>query len=254
MNWLHGFVGLGRMAGPLVMTAVLTSDRPWQLVYGLVGGFVMALAMLFVLRRHLWRDRPGTPPAAGDGDGQMERVSIGAALRHPTVLIQVAVFFTYCGIETTLGQWGYSVLRERFDASQATAGVMVSLYWGALAVGRLGFGPFVERVVTVLGAALFLVPAYGVACAGVVVVGLGQATVFPTLITLTPRRLPAPLVTHAVGLSVGAAVVGGALFPTIAGLLESALGTAAIAAMVVALAVALLALNERLARAASRGS
>lgn len=259
MNWLHGFFGIGALVGPLVMTAVLTSDRPWQLGYGIVGAFVVAMAVLFLVTRRLWTDTGALDGAAA---GVAGHVSLLAALLRPVVLLQVAVFFTYCGVEFTAGQWAFSVLRDRFDASQGAAGVTVGLYWGALAAGRLLFGPFIDRVgaarvvrlgvvFSAVGTVLFALPVYGVAIGGLLVIGLAEAVVFPTLITLTARRLPQPFVTHAVGLSVGAAVLGGATLPTVAGLLEGWFGATAIVLVMVACAVVLVALNERLARAGS---
>lgn len=257
MNWLHGFFGIGALVGPLVMTAVLTSDRTWQLGYGIVGAFVVAMALLFLVTRGLWSDRGSRTDAVA---GETGHVSLFAALRRPIVLLQVAVFFTYCGVEFTAGQWAFSVLRDRFDASQGAAGVAVSCYWGALAAGRLLFGPFIDRVgagrvvrlgvlVSAVGTALFALPVYGVAIGGLLLLGLAEAVVFPTLITLTSRRLPPPYVTHAVGFSVGAAVLGGATLPTVAGQLEGWFGPTAIVLVMVSGAVVLVALNERLATA-----
>lgn len=256
MNWLHGFFGIGAMLGPLAMTGVLASGRSWQSGYTVVGGFILAMAVIFILTRNLWEDPSGGP------EGQPAAVTLTEALRQRPVLIQIAVFLVYCGIEVTVGQWGYSILRERFGASQAMAGVWVSLYWGSIAVGRLILGPLVDRVgatllvrvallATIAGAVLFLLPVYGVAVAGVLLIGFGLSSVFPTLITLTSRRLPAPMLTHAIGFSVAAAVVGGATFPTVAGLLEDHLGVVAIAWLIAIASVVVFLLNDLLNRASS---
>ena len=259
MNWLHGFFGIGAMLGPLAMTAVLSSGRSWQFGYTVVGGFILAMAIIFVVSRNLW-DGPGATSSPQPEAG----VGLTAALRHRPVLIQIAVFFIYCGVEVTFGQWGYSVLRGRFAASEAMAGVWISCYWGMIAAGRLILGPVVDRVgatllvrgallATIAGAALFLLPRYPMAVAGLLLAGFGLAAVFPTLITLSSRRLPAPMLTHAIGFSVAAAVVGGATFPTFAGLLGDQLGITAIAWQIAILAVALFLLNDLLARVSAPG-
>lgn len=254
MNWLHGFFGIGAMLGPLVMTAVLTSGADWQLGYVLVGAFILVMAVLFLLTRRLWDD-----PAGAREDRHDASVRLGTALRQRSAALQIAVFFVYTGVEIMAGQWAFTVLRERFEASQGMAGLWVGLYWGAIAVGRLVFGPLVDRVGaarivriallgTVAGAVLFLIPVYEVAVAGLLVLGLGLAIVFPTLITLTSRRLPAPLVTHTVGVSIGAAVAGGAALPTMAGVFEGAFGAISIPWLIAVSAVIVVVLNEFLDR------
>lgn len=252
MNWLHGFFGIGAMVGPLVMTAVLTSGGSWQAGYVIVATFVLAMTVLFLVSHRIWDD-----PNANRPEHHEESVSLVTALRQRSASVQFALFFVYCGIEVVTGQWGFTVLRERFDASQGMAGFWIGMYWGSIAAGRLLIGALVDRVgatqlvrlslaATILGAVLFLLPRYEVAVAGMIVTGLGLAIVFPTLITLTSRRLPASMVTHTVGFSVGASVAGGATFPTVAGFLKGSLGTTSIPVLIVILAVLTYGLNELL--------
>lgn len=257
MNQMHGFFGIGAMLGPLVMTAVLTSGANWQLGYVLVGSFILVMAILFLLTRRLWDDPSGGHEAANGAT-----VSLATALRQPSAAVQIGVMFFLTGIEVMVGQWGFTVLRERFGASEGMAGFWVGMYWGALAAGRLVFAPLVDRVgasravkisleATVVGAALFVVPRFEVAVAGILVIGLALAIVFPTLITLTSRRLPAAMVTHTVGFSIAAAVVGGAALPTLAGFLRGAIGAAAIPWLIVVAAVVMFLLNELLTRSST---
>ena len=258
MNWLHGFFGIGAMLGPFVMTAVLTSGASWQTGYVLVAGFVLLMAIIFVVFRRVWEE-----PAGRREERHESSVSLMTALRQRSAGVQIAVFFVYCGVEVVAGQWGFTVLRDRFGASERMAGFWVGMYWGSIAAGRLLFGPLVDRVgarlivrislvATILGAAFYVVPLYEIAVAGLLVTGLGLAIVFPTLITLTSRRLPAPMVTHTVGFSVAAAVAGGAALPTLAGVLKGTTGTDAIPWLILVLAVGTFGLNELLSSQASR--
>jgi fucose permease len=54
---------------------------------------------------------------------------------------------------------------------------------------------------------------------GLLVFGLAMAPLFPTLMSLTPRRLGSNVSLHAIGFQVSAAVLGGATIPTLAGIL-----------------------------------
>lgn len=252
MNWLHGFFGIGAMLGPFVMTAVLTSGSNWQTGYVLVGAFVLLMAIVFVLSRRVWEE-----PAGQREERHEASVSLLTALRQRLAVLQIAVFFVYCGVEVVAGQWGFTVLRDRFGASEGMAGFWVGMYWGCIAAGRLLFGPLVDRVgaglivrislvATILGATLYVVPDYRIAVTGLLLTGLGLAIVFPTLITLTSRRLAPPMVTHTVGFSVAAAVAGGAALPTLAGVLKGTIGTDAIPWLILVLAAGTFGLNELL--------
>ena len=64
--------------------------------------------------------------------------------------------------------------------------------------------------------------------AGLIVFGLCEGPLFPTLMSLTPGRLGANVAMHAIGFQVSAAVLGGAVLPTVAGLLSAQLGLGAI--------------------------
>jgi fucose permease len=60
---------------------------------------------------------------------------------------------------------------------------------------------------------------------------------FPTTIAVTPRLLPARLVATAIGLLVGASVIGGAVFPWLAGALAQGLGLRSLLPYLLVLAV-----------------
>jgi fucose permease len=67
-------------------------------------------------------------------------------------------------------------------------------------------------------------PGEAVVMIGFGLVGFFLGPVFPTTIAVLPRLVPARLVPTAVGLLVGASVIGGAVFPWLAGALAQGLG------------------------------
>jgi fucose permease len=242
MNWLHACYCLGAMLGPLLMTLVLTTTELYWPGYVIIGGILLSLAFLFAWTRPLW--------------GQ----ATWAALRQRTVLVHMAVFFLYTGLEVTVGQWGFTVLTEHRGVETATAGIWVSVYWGSIGVGRVLFGLIVERLgidrtlrgclfAAALGALLIAVPApVEFFFTGMVLIGLGLAPVFPCLMTRTPQRLGPALAAHAVGFQVGAAMLGAAAIPASVGLLAEANGLASVGPVAVGLACVLWLLHEVLVR------
>lgn len=254
MNWLHACYCLGAMLGPLVMTAVLTSGRPYGTGYVAVGGVMAALAAVFLATRPRWGRAAATAVVA------VVPIGLREAIRHPAVLLQMAVFFLYTGLEMALSQWTFTVLTESRGVAAGVAGVAVGGYWGCIGAGRVVFGLVADRVgidrllryclaAAAAGAGLFAAPLPAwAAFAGLAVAGVGLAPVFPCLMTRTPRRLGPALSAHAVGFQVGAAMVGAAAVPGALGLIAGRVGLEAVPVGAAVLAVAVWVLHEGLIR------
>lgn len=251
MNLLHAFFGFGAMIGPFVMAAVISGNVSWRWGYAIVGSVVLVMAVAFVLTREIWSvrhqdDAPAREPAA----------PVARIVRMPLVWLQVLTFFFVTGVEFTAGSWGYTVLVERLGIEKGLAGVWVGLYWGSMACGRLLLGSLSRRLGDarlvrygswgmLAGALLITRDNPQLVIAGLIVFGLCEGPLFPTLMSLTPSRLGANVAMHAIGFQVSAAVLGGAVLPTVAGLLSAQLGLGAIgwtltAGVVVVMALVLL--------------
>lgn len=237
MNLLHAFFGFGAMIGPIVMASVLSSGITWRWGYVIVGTATLAMTVAFVIYRDAWnqgqREQAAREPSA----------PLSVVVRHPLVWLQVVVFIFTTGVEFTVGAWAYTVLVERLDVGTALAGLCVGGYWGAMTLGRLVLGGLSRSIGDrrlILGGAfgmllaslLFNVANAPVAIAGMLLFGLSQGPLFPTLMSLTPARLGSRLAVHAIGFQVSAAVLGGSVIPTIAGILSARLGLGAIGATV----------------------
>src|SRR6266545_2510489 len=194
MNWLHACYCFGAMLGPWLMTAVLTAGGHYSIGYSVVGAVMLTLATVFLLTRTRWGRASATAETAEP------QLGTRAAPRHPTVLLQMVVFFLYTGLEATFSQWTFTVLTEFRGVSGELAGFVVGVYWGSIGVGRVVFGLVADRIgidrllrcsllAAVAGAVLFALPLPAeVAFAGVVLAGFGLAPVFPCLMTRTPQR------------------------------------------------------------------
>jgi fucose permease len=253
--------------GPAIMTGVLTANYPWQRGYLLVGGWQLLLGFCFALTRKWWPRTNAPQKHSNSGNGGA--ASSASTLRLPVVWLSLAVFFTYTGTEAAAGVWAYSLLTESRSVPMITAGMWVSIYWGALTVGRLLSGIVVNYVSVRLllryciigiaaGAALmWLNVANIVSCLGLGLMGLASAPIFPSLIATTPARLGEEHTSNAIGFQIAAAALGQSLLPTIVGVVAHRLGleivgpaflTAALVLLV--LYEALLALSARAQRAA----
>jgi fucose permease len=255
LNWLHASFAVGASFGPLLMTALLDAERSWRLGFGLLAGFNILLAALFVLTRSRWtlphQDLTQDAPS-------QSTVSSRETLKLPIVWISILIFMLYTGLELGLGQWSFTLATESRAISETTAGFWTTLYWGSLTAGRIILG-FIETnterlvrfalILVVIGVAAFalnLSPTLSLL--GLMMVGFGLAPVFPALIALTPFRIGSDHAPNAIGFQVGAAGLGAAILPGLAGILGDAFGLEWIALFFLGAAVLLFLAQETAAR------
>jgi fucose permease len=294
LSWLHACFGIGAALGPAIMTGVLGAGLPWETGYVVVGTCQVVLGISFLLTRREWElAKPPTPqrsiplaPCAGEGEQTGGASSAGAAspapTRHgkqgteteqarswrsfgPAVWLSVLLFLVYTGIETTGGQWAYSLFVEGRGVAAQVAGLAVSAYWGALALGRVLGGIVADRIAPatltrwsmagmLAGAVLVAVNlSIWLSFGGLVLVGLSAASVFPSLIGVTPQRFGAGAAPTIIGFQVGAAALGIAGLPALSGVLAGRLGLEVIPLVMVVSSLVMLGLHEVVVRlAASR--
>jgi fucose permease len=265
LNWLHASFGVGASLGSLIMTALLGASLTWRFGFGLLAGVYLLLAVVFAFSRDRWTlpHQDLIPDAIAEAPAQ-SAVRSRDTLKLPIVWISLLTFALYTGLELGLGQWIFSLATESRLIPENTAGAWTALYWGSLTVGRILLG-FIETnterlvryalLLVVIGAATFalnLSPA--ISLAGLMMVGFGLAPVFPALIALTPHRIGADHAPNAIGFQVGAAGIGAAILPGLAGVLGDAYGLELIALFFAIAAVLLFLAQETAARTTTNRS
>lgn len=261
LNWLHAFFGLGTTLGPLIVTAVLGSEQIWRLSYWIVGSAQMILAFTFFTTRKRWDTLPS------NDDSKKEEVlpaPMRTTLRRPVVWFGMMLFFCYCGVEIATAQWSYSLLTLGRGFSETTAGLVVSLYWGSLLVGRILFGFFANQVpliatlrlcivCSITGATLFWLNLNAVfSVIGLMLMGFFFAPLFASLISITPERVGREHASSTIGFQVASAALGAAAVTTGVGILARNIGLEAIAVAILVNAVLLLLFYEAFCRARTR--
>lgn len=248
LNWLHASYSLGALMGPLAMTAILGAGLSWRLGYASVAAVQFALGCVFALTREAWNPAhaaAGEPAAAVSGTIGPKRPRAAATYRETLsqggVWLGVLAFFAYTGLEYSVGQWTFTLLTKGRDLDPVRAGIWVSVYWGGFFAGRVlaGWLPAGDRVRPLLalcaagmisGSLLVVLGGDGPATlAGLAVLGLAFAPVFPVLIAITPRRLGARHAANAMGFQVAAATLGQAAIPGLIGVAAQRAGFPAIA-------------------------
>jgi len=261
MNWLHACWGIGASAGPAVMTWAIAGGHGYRVGYRAIGVVLGTMTVLFLFTHRLW-DEPRDAPAAADGGVERpapSRGSVRDALGSSRVWMQLVMFFFYTGLESSVGQWCFSWMRERRGLEIEAAGSWTSAYWASLTLGRVVLGLIADRfgpdrllrcatVGALLGVTLFVSGGGALGQAGLLLLGASLAPVFPTLMARTPARVGDAVVHHAIGFQVSAATLGSVSMPALAGVLVSSLGLGSVGTLVIGLSVSMLLTHEALLR------
>ena len=260
MSWLHSFWGIGAFGGPLIMGAVLQSGNSWRGGYRIIGVIQLAVSALLFLSLPLWRRQEGPPLAKKVAPAGTIPQKGTAALRIPGVPFALITFFIYCALELSVGLWGSSFLAEARGFSAAAAAGAVSVYYAGITAGRFlsGFltikfkGAQLIRAgvaLILVAGALMLVPGEIPALAAMLLVGLGCAPIYPSMIHETPARFGAENSQKIIGLQMASAYTGSTLMPPLIGVVAQRVGAGVLPIFVLALGGALLVASEAISRA-----
>ena len=260
MSWLHCMWGVGTTVGPYVMEYALTGGQGWNAGYRYIAILQFAITLAVFLSLPLWKKRAAQTRAEDAAADVGRALSLKEIVRIPGAKDVMAAFFCYCAVEATTMLWASSYLALARGVSAEAAAGYASLFFIGITVGRALNGFLTMRfsdaqmiragqALVALGALLLLLPlGTGAALAGLVVIGLGCAPIYPCIIHSTPERFGAEKSQALIGVQMASAYVGTLLMPPVFGLIAGHISIGLFPAfLLVALAVMVL-MHERLVR------
>ena len=240
MQWLHASYGFGVTLGPIIMTTGLNVFNSWRLGYQVVGATQLLLAASFLVTIRMWQNG-GVPHAPEQERHLMDyHTPFGETLRQPVVLLNLLMFFLYTGAEFSFGSWTYSLLTLSRDVPVEVAGLWAGSYWATFTIGRVMAGLLTRRFgITNLLKAGFLAALGGsvllwwnpfpqASIVAVSIIGFALAPIFPGLVSGTSARVGEHHAANTIGMQIAAAGFGGAVVPSLAGVLAQNISLEAI--------------------------
>ena len=225
MNWLHSFWGVGAAIGPMIMAGHLVSGASWTKGYKTVAWIQLGLVMILVLSLPLWVRNKRRQEANSE---EKSPSLFTMLLTFPGLKPALMVFFCYCTIEATFGLWGasYLVFEKGYEADQAAR--LTSLYFLGITIGRFFSGfltahfsnkqlVYLGQGVIGLGLGLLFLPFSFTTISGFLLVGLGCAPIFPSLLHETPVNFGEKNSQFIMGIQMASAYVGITLMPFLFG-------------------------------------
>lgn len=229
MSWLHCFWGIGATAGPYIMGFCLSHGMGWPRGYRTIGIIQVVLTAMLFISLPLWKRNK----QAEADEEESKPHSLREVIRIPGAKQILITFFCYCAIESGTGLWGSSYMVNYRGVSAEKAASWIALYYLGITIGR-GVSGFVTlklndrqmirlgQGIILVGLALVLIPAGEVVlCAGLLLVGLGCAPIYPSVIHSTPENFGREASQSMVGVQMASAYCGSTLMPPVIGFLMS---------------------------------
>lgn len=231
MSWLHCMWGIGATAGPYIMGFALSQGQKWNSGYFYIAVLQIILTGILVFSLPLWKGRSAGGESTSAADGKA--LSLGEIIRIPGAREIMLCFFCYCALEQTSGLWASSYLTLFKSIPAETAARFAGLFYIGITVGRalsgfltmklndvqmirLGQGIIAAGILT-----LFLPAPAFLSLAGLILIGLGCAPVYPCIIHSTPAHFGADKSQAVIGVQMASAYIGTCIMPPIFGLIAN---------------------------------
>lgn len=232
MSWLHCMWGIGASAGPYIMGYALTAGWGWNSGYHIIAVLQIVLTAILLCSLPLWKQRPAE--VLQDGKVQLAKaLSIREVLQLAGAREILVCFFCYCALEQTTGLWASSYLTLHKGVSADTAATFASMFYLGITVGRALSGFLTMKlndvqmirlgeVIIGIGVLVMLLPfGQSLSLAGLILIGLGCAPVYPCVIHSTPAHFGADKSQAIIGIQMACAYVGTCLMPPVFGLIAN---------------------------------
>lgn len=266
LSWLHCMWGVGASTGPYVMGWILAGGRTWNMGYLCISVLQIFLTMILLFSLPLWKQRSEISVEQRAGEADPERpLSIKEILEIPGAKEVMAAFFCYCAIEQTAGLWAssYLVLHHGIDAE--TAAGYASMFYLGITLGRAISG-FVTMIlndtqmirlgesIILTGIVVLFLPFSGkMALAGLILVGLGCAPIYPCIIHSTPAHFGEDRSQAIIGVQMASAYVGTCVMPPIFGLIANHISAALLPVYLTVILVLMFIMYEQLIKKSGKG-
>ncbi len=231
MSWLHCMWGVGAATGPYIMGMALEMGTGCPAGYHIIAVMQVVLTIILFASLPLWKERKDEVQA--DSGHKRKPLSLCEIFWIPGAREILVAFFCYSAVEQTCGLWASSFLNLSKGISAEQAASFGAMFFIGITVGRAINGFFAMRmhdesmirmgqVLILLGIVTVMLPAGdAVALAGLILIGLGCAPIYPCIIHSTPTHFGKDKSQAIIGVQMAAAYIGTMLMPPLFGILAN---------------------------------
>ena len=258
MSWLHCMWGIGASLGPYIMGYALTGGLSWNSGYRYIAVLQIGLTAVLFFSLPLWRGQAKTARKTGAVDTKAEPIPLRHVVSIPGAKEIMITFFCYCAVEQTANLWASSYLVLHQEVSAEIAAGFASLFFVGITAGRflsgfltlllndtqmirLGQGLIAVGIITLL-----LPLGTITSLAGLLLIGLGCAPVYPSIIHATPANFGEDKSQAMIGVQMASAYAGTCLMPPVFGLVANHLGISLLPFYLMLILIVMVFMHERM--------
>ncbi len=264
MSWLHCMWGIGASLGPSIMGFALSHGQTWNMGYRYIAILQIVLTSILFISLPLWKkNNPAVSTDAEPASSDNHVLTLREIIRLSGAKEIMIAFFCYSAIEQTTGQWGSSYLVLHKGLSEETAATFAGLFYIGITIGRALSGFITMKlndtqmirlgeVIILLGCIALVLPLGSVvSLGGFILIGLGCAPIYPSIIHSTPANFGADKSQAVIGVQMAAAYVGTTLMPPLFGIIANNISIALLPVYVFAALLLMFVMYERVVKKCS---
>lgn len=230
MNWLHCFWGVGASISPYIMSFYLTNGQSWNNGYRTIGILQLILTAVLFFSLPLWKRQKDTHAS----DSTTKALRFSEILKLKGIWAILIAFFAYSAVEQTTGLWASTFLVTAKHIHPDIAARFAAFFFLGITFGRFICGFIADRLgdkqlirvgtgIILIGLLFILLPSSQTfwALSGLIIVGVGCAPIYPSIIHATPTNFGKEYSQSIIGIQMAFAYVGTTFVPPFFGWLAS---------------------------------
>ena len=232
MNFLHCFYGVGVSLSPYIMSQAF-SNAGWRGSYRYAFYVQLAIALILIFSIPLWKKSSSTEETVEE---RGITLSIAEMIKKSEVRKVWVIMLMTNAIEYACGVWGSTYLVEEKGFEIEHGALALAIYYVGMSIGRFASGLLANKIKTwkrIFIGCVILAPAIVImllpldnifAVISLFLIGLGNGSIYPNMIHLTPHNFGKEVSQSIMGSQIAFAYIGVMLAPPMVSLISGVFG------------------------------
>ena len=232
MNFLHCFYGVGVSLSPYIMSQAF-ENVGWRGGYRYAFYVQSAIAILLIISLPMWKK--SSSKEQEEEEKGVSLTLLQMAKNRDVQKVWVIMLMTNA-IEYACGVWGSTYLVEEKGFSIEKGALALTIYYVGMSLGRFLSGLLANKIKTwkrIFIGSVILAPAIVImllplpnifAVLGLFLIGLGNGSIYPNIIHLTPHNFGKEVSQSIMGSQIAFAYIGVMLAPPMVSLISGVFG------------------------------
>ena len=259
MSWLHCMWGVGTSVGPYFMSYAIANAKGWNMGYRYISVLQVILTVILFFSLPMWKKSSFTENTV---EKEVKKASsMRDILKMPGAKEIMIAFFCYCALETASGLWASSFLHLYKGVPKDKAASYAAMFFVGITVGRAISGFITMKlndtemirlgeILILIGVFVMFIPGKAeITLAGLILIGLGCAPIYPCIIHSTPEHFGEDKSQAIIGVQMAFAYMGILLMPPLFGVIANAITVALLPVYILVLLILMFAMHEALNKA-----